>query len=206
MNKLELEEQIGIGLILSFVMGLSLVGMIEKPEPIIVPLEAEQKEPLFPQEERNAYIQEYNEFLKREISCLALNMYFEARGEDRDGQDAVAFVTLNRVMSTRYPNTVCEVVYQAKTTASGFPIRNQCQFSWYCDGRPDVAVESVYREIEVRAEYIYVNYYLNSNYIDDTTGGSTHYHATHVEPFWSKHENYQEVASIGDHVFYRPTY
>lgn len=206
MNKLEIEEQVGIGLILTFLVGLLIADMTKPPEPIIIPLEIEKKEPLFPKEERDAYIQKQEEFFEREVSCLALNMYFEARGEDRRGQDAVGFVTLNRVKSDKYPDTVCEVIYQADTNSSGFPLRNRCQFSWYCDGRPDIAVEHIYREIEFRAEYIYVNYYLNSGYIDDITDGSTHYHATYVEPFWSRHENYQQVASIGDHVFYRPTY
>ena len=46
------------------------------------------------------------------LLCLALNMYFEARSEPIAGQIAVAEVTLNRVASPHYPNTVCEVVLQ----------------------------------------------------------------------------------------------
>jgi len=142
---------------------------------------------------------------RREIECLAKNMYFEARGEGEQGQNAVAFVTINRVRSDRYPNNVCDVVYQARTDSRGVPLRNQCQFSWYCDGKVDTVTEWVYNRIERRAEYIYVNYYLN-DMMNDTTDGATHYHSNEVDPYWSRHRNYQYVASIGHHLFYQPTY
>jgi len=142
---------------------------------------------------------------RREIECLAKNMYFEARGEGEQGQNAVAFVTINRVRSDRYPNNVCDVVYQARTNSRGVPLRNQCQFSWYCDGRVDTVTERIYNRIERRAEYIYVNYYFN-DMMDDTTDGATHYHSNEVDPYWSRHRNYQYVASIGHHLFYQPTY
>lgn len=142
---------------------------------------------------------------KKEIECLATNMYFEARGEGEEGQDAVAFVTINRVRSDRYPDNVCDVVYQARTYANGHPIRNQCQFSWYCDGRVDTVIERIYSRIHRRAEYIYVNYHLN-DLMNDTTDGATHYHTEKVDPYWSRHKNYKYVANIGQHVFYQPTY
>ena len=54
----------------------------------------------------------YNE---REIECLALNSYYESRGESRAGQVAVAQVVLNRLESERFPNTICGVVQQGPT-------------------------------------------------------------------------------------------
>ena len=72
-----------------------------------------------------------------EKKCLTENIYFEARGQGQAGWLAVAQVTLNRVEDRRFPNTVCEVVKQGLTYASGQPIRNKCQFSWYCDGKSD---------------------------------------------------------------------
>lgn len=141
----------------------------------------------------------------KQIECLAKNMYFEARGEGSLGQDAVAFVTINRVQSDRYPDTICEVVYQAKTNSRGQPLRNRCQFSWFCDGKSDTIRESIYPKLRARAEYIYINYYLN-DYMTDITDGATHYHSKQVTPYWSQHTNYQLVASIGQHVFYQPTY
>ena len=150
-------------------------------------------------------IQSRVRFHKQEIECLAKNMYFEARGEESMGQDAVAFVTINRVRSDRYPDTICDVIYQAKTDSQGRPLRNLCQFSWYCDGKVDTPNERIYNRLYRRAEYIYINYYLN-DMMEDTTNGSTHYHSNKVKPYWSKHKNYQYVASIGQHLFYQPTY
>ena len=63
-------------------------------------------------------------------------IYFEARGESIVGQIAVGNVALNRVHSKRFPNTVCKVVHQG-VTYKGHMIRNKCQFSYYCDGRPE---------------------------------------------------------------------
>lgn len=146
-----------------------------------------------------------SEAYAQEIECLARNMYFEARGEGQSGIDAVGFVTINRVRSTRYPNTICEVVYQARLDIRGNPIRHKCQFSWYCDGRPDTVQQREFIRLLRRAEFVYINYYLNDA-MKDTTRGSTHYHTTRVSPHWSRHRNYQQVANIGDHVFYRPTY
>ena len=46
------------------------------------------------------------------LTCLALNVYHEARGEPTAGQYAVAKVTMNRVASKHYPDTICQVVFQ----------------------------------------------------------------------------------------------
>ena len=79
-----------------------------------------------------------------QMHCLATNIYHEARGESDVGKIAVAHVTLNRTFSEYYPDTICDVVYQARLSrwwlenkGREVPVRNQCQFSWYCDGRSD---------------------------------------------------------------------
>lgn len=64
-----------------------------------------------------------------EMFCLTQNIYHEARGESLRGQIAVAYVTLNRVESNEFPNTVCEVVHQ------------DCQFSWRCKAPEPINVE-----------------------------------------------------------------
>ena len=66
---------------------------------------------------------------QEELTCLAKNIYFEARGENRTGQYAVGLVTLNRLKSKRFPNTICKVVKQAKYWNNN-PVRNKCHFSW----------------------------------------------------------------------------
>ena len=47
---------------------------------------------------------------QQEISCLADNIYWEARNQETRGMLAVAFVTRNRVISPHYPDTYCEVI------------------------------------------------------------------------------------------------
>ena len=77
----------------------------------------------------------------KEVTCMAKNIFFEAAIESTAGKLAVAHVTLNRVDSKQFPNSVCEVVYDGPhyTSASGkqYPVRDRCQFSWYCDGKVD---------------------------------------------------------------------
>ena len=69
------------------------------------------------------------ESIEKDLECLALNIYREAGHEPFEGKVAVAQVTLNRVVDSRFPNTVCDVVYE-KTAVYSKVI---CQFSWYCD-------------------------------------------------------------------------
>ena len=128
--------------------------------------------------------------------CLTENIYFEARGQGQAGWLAVAQVTQNRVDDKRFPNTICEVVKQGLTYASGDPIRNKCQFSWFCDGKSDKPKNTkVYNEISELVNYI-------SDYdIIDITDGATHYHADYVRPSWAKTKT--KTIEIEDHIFYR---
>ena len=72
-----------------------------------------------------------------ELECMSKNIYFEASTESTAGKIAVGQVVLNRKDSVRFPNTVCDVVYEGIHYKSGFPVRDRCQFSWYCDGKHD---------------------------------------------------------------------
>ena len=97
---------------------------------------------------------------------------------------AVSAVVLNRVNDERFPNSVCEVVLQAQTRPSWrdgtpTPIRNKCQFSWYCDGKSDeVKDEKTYQKILDFARLIMHN---DIQFVD-ITDGATHYHADYVKP------------------------
>ena len=64
----------------------------------------------------------------RALECLTSAVYYEAGSEPVDGQRAVAQVVLNRVRHPAFPSTVCDVVYQGSTRATG------CQFTFTCDG------------------------------------------------------------------------
>ena len=132
---------------------------------------------------------------ERDIICLSKNIYFEARGESVEGQIAVAHVTINRVRHKKFPNTVCGVVYDAKKWEE-HPIRNKCQFSWYCDGKSDEIHDwKTYNQITNVARKVMLGEY------EDNTGGSTFYHANYVSPDWSQH---MSLAVVHDsHIFYR---
>ena len=139
---------------------------------------------------------------QEEISCLAVNIYHEARGESEEGKLAVAFVTLNRVKSNAYPDTVCEVVYQGKHKPSWrdkeklVPIRYRCQFSWYCDGKPDIVLDfDSYEEIITLAMNVWYGRY------EDITDGSLFYHADYVNPAWAS--KMAMTIRIDNHIFYR---
>ena len=53
------------------------------------------------------------------LKCMALNIYHEARGDNYAGKVAVSDVVLNRVNDTRYPNTICDVIYQGGEERGG---------------------------------------------------------------------------------------
>jgi len=123
------------------------------------------------------------------LLCLALNVYFEARSEPIAGKIAVAEVTLNRVASQDYPNTICEVVLQEN--------QNGCSFSWWCDGQSDVPAEyTAFQESKALARMMIKD----GEYISVVGKDVTHYHAKSVNPYWSDSLSYK--TSVGNHIFY----
>lgn len=137
----------------------------------------------------------------KEFECMRTNMYYEARNQKSDeAYIAVGYTVLNRVESKRYPNSICGVVQQARRDSNGTPIRNKCQFSWYCDGKPDVpnlANVLERRAWERAAELAAV---VMRNEVDNPIGTATMYHATYVNPYWKS--AYHKVATIETHIFY----
>ena len=132
------------------------------------------------------------------LTCLALNVYHESKNQSLIGQIAVAQVVMNRVKDKRFPNNVCDVVKQGLTYKwnPSIPIRNKCQFSWYCDGKSDKPREGIAWEQAVTVAHGV--YYGN---LDDFGEGATHYHAHYVTPSWASTKTY--ITRIDDHIFYR---
>ena len=124
------------------------------------------------------------------LSCLALNVYHEARGENHDGMRAVAHVTVNRVRSSRFPDTVCGVVLQGAQRRGG-----GCQFSWWCDGKSDRASD---RRAWERAQHVAYDVFMGADH--DLTEGSLWYHTLDTKPVWRT--RLVKFAAFGDHVFY----
>lgn len=141
--------------------------------------------------------QQAQKHIANEIECLALNIYFETMAVSLADGMAVSDVVMNRVKDSRYPNTVCEVVTQAKLDSTGFPKRHKCQFSWFCDGKADVPTNA---EAWERSRKLARDIYLHKAYIG-ITEGATHYHANYVKPKWRL--SLDRTTRIGSHIFYR---
>ena len=141
-----------------------------------------------------------------DILCLAKNIYFEAGVESTAGKLAVANVTINRTIHVNYPNTICGVVQEGKHRYNKrideyVPVRDRCQFSWYCDGLLDEPRKGrTWKSAQELAKKVLINHYDKA--LIDITDGATHYHATWMEtyPRWSKTK--KVMASIDRHIFY----
>ncbi len=122
--------------------------------------------------------------------CLSEALYFEARGETTEGLFAVGEVILNRVDSNNYPNSLCAVINQ------GTGRKYACQFTYTCDGRPEVINEKAAWSRVGKVARL-----LMDGLPRDLTKGATHYHTTAVSPSWAR--RYPKVAQYGVHLFYR---
>ena len=139
---------------------------------------------------------------QKQLTCLAKNIYFEARNEPFAGQFAVALVTLNRVNDSAFPDTICDVVYQGIHTSDGFPKRDRCQFSWYCDGASDeVRNLKAFGKTQKIANLAMLQYSKIKSEGLDYTEGARYYHTYEISPRWSR--TFPKVGRIGDHIFYR---
>ena len=126
----------------------------------------------------------------RAIDCLNQAVYYEAASEGVDGGRAVAQVVLNRVRHPGYPNSVCGVVYQGSTRATG------CQFTFTCDGSlARTPVGYLWARSRLIAQEALAGRVFAS------VGHATHYHANYVLPYWA--DSLDKVAVIGRHIFYR---
>ena len=124
------------------------------------------------------------------LDCLASAVYYEAGNQDTDGERAVAQVVLNRVRHPAFPSSICSVVFEGSTKATG------CQFTFTCDGslnrKPDL--DGWHRATEVADAALH-------GYVYDPVGWATHYHANYVVPYWSS--TMAKNAVVGAHLFYR---
>ncbi|MGE3245107.1 MAG: cell wall hydrolase [Beijerinckiaceae bacterium] len=161
-----------------------LPGAVKVPEERRTQVARKQDKPNYA-----ALIAKANEPAQRK--CLAQGIYFEARSESEDGQAAVAQVILNRVLSPLYPNSVCGVVFQNRHRYKA------CQFSFACEGKSLAVREQGSWAVAVRIakEVLEGHTYLAK------VGGSTHYHATYVNPRWAK--KLKRMNKIGTHIFYK---
>ena len=162
--------------------------------------------------------------LHNSVTCLAENIYFEARAESYSGKAAVGNVTRNRVESNSFPDTYCEVVQQGpkreswKTKSNPeldavyYPVKHKCHFSWYCDGNKDIIwanYEKTGQTIEMNAKAwtdsvqlaVMIAGATELQIKDNTNGALYYYNHNLVTPYWVDHFDY--IGVLGNHTFMR---
>lgn len=125
----------------------------------------------------------------REFQCLVRNVYWESGSEPYAGKVAVAQVTLNRVTSKRFPNSICGVVYQRTT----FVDRVICQFSWTCVDSLKPINRALWQESEQAAREV-----LFEDQRNPQLNRALYFHADYVNANWPR----KRLDKIGRHVFY----
>lgn len=124
-------------------------------------------------------------YSKKDLDCLARNIYYEAGVEDRLGKVAVAQVTLNRLRTGYWGKDICRVVY-APAQFSWTRIKRRAWMpnigpSW--EESKQVASEVLDQGIRIR-----------------TLKTSLFYHADYVKPYWK--DDSKRTTKVGRHIFY----
>ena len=156
----------------------------------------------------------------QQLFCMAQNIYFESRAEGEQGKQAVAHVVQNRIKDPRFPKTACAVIQEGRHSESWktkgqavapedrlyIPRRNQCQFSWYCDGLKDIIWIQLRDGTPIEAnrtawrDSVRIAVQVMQGQLKDNTGGATYYYAHHlVYPHWADVK--QQTQVIGAHTF-----
>ena len=184
-------------IIMAIVLALQVT---DKPKEVTVTTEdivdsiEQSKQDLKLKQELIAQLEREDVWMKQ-ISCLARNVYYEARGEILEGQKAVALVTLNRVENSMFPDTICGVVNERKTVKG----RTKCQFSWRCESHtnPKKAVRQSHESYQAALSAILEYETLTTTLV---TKDTLFFHAKHVRPFWRNVK--QRLTRIDNHIFY----
>ena len=155
-----------------------------------------------------------------QLFCMAQNIYFESRAEGEQGKQAVAHVVQNRIKDPKFPKTPCAVIQEGRHFESWktkgvemapeqrqyIPRRNQCQFSWYCDGLKDIIWVQLRDGTHIEAnrtawrDSVRIAWQVMQGELKDNTGGATYYYAHNlVYPSWADVK--QQTRVIGDHTF-----
>lgn len=132
---------------------------------------------------------------KKQILCVAKNIYYESRGENQLGRAAVAMVTMNRSKRANIPP--CDVVYQKNDRG--------CQFSWVCQLKTSKDLQI--HDANAWKESMVIAYLSVKEALDDFSNGATHYfNPSVVRPKWEKdfepiNNDYMKDGILGSHKF-----
>jgi spore germination cell wall hydrolase CwlJ-like protein len=129
------------------------------------------------------HVNEKVRYTENDIECLTKNIYYEAGVEDHRGKYAVAHVTVNRLKTGKWGDTICKVVYAKK------------QFSWTLSKKLPRPDSRVWAESEAIARSVLAGYRVRG------LAKSLYYHAIYIkDPKWA--DTTHEAGQIGNHVFY----
>jgi spore germination cell wall hydrolase CwlJ-like protein len=163
------------------------------------------------------------DYTKRDLECLAKNIFYESGSESTEGKIAVGMVTINRALHPNFPGTICGVVKQKtvrsvpKQVKETYVVRTGyfnkleqrtevktvynevavCQFSWSCQKvKAPKANDPRWIESQQVAQDL-----LSGGYEDHKPkyGNLKFFHATYVRPAW---HGLKKIVRIGGHVFY----
>lgn len=131
-------------------------------------------------------------FSSNDVDCMARNIFHEAANEPEEGMVAVGVVTINRVNSGQYAESVCGVVNQ-RTRFQRWVV---CQFSWTCV-KVRAPKENDPRWLESQRIAVELS---NGGYQEwrEKYATSLHYHAYYVNPRWKL----KRLTRTGAHIFY----
>lgn len=158
------------------------VAMVPHSAEIVQPLPDSSEDADFSTLSAAVAAQDAPASLDSELNCLAVGVYYEAKGEPLAGQLAVAEVILNRTTSGRFPRTVCSVIKQ------------RGQFSFVRGGQlPNPPANPQWRKALAVAQVAQKDLW------DSPAANALYFHARYVSPGWKR----ARVGAIGNHVFYR---
>ncbi len=119
----------------------------------------------------------------RELECLAVGIYYEAKSEPLAGQLAVGHVIADRAKSGRFAPTYCGVLFQRSqfsfVRGKSYPAPARASRQWH----NAVAVAKIVAKKLHRS----------------AVPGALFFHAKRVSPRW----RLSRIGSVGNHVFYR---
>jgi spore germination cell wall hydrolase CwlJ-like protein len=129
----------------------------------------------------------------KEVLCLQTALYREARGEGEIGMLAVGHVINNRSLDSRYPPSVCGVVYEKRYIKRAG--KTLCQFPWACsNAKFKITDQKTYAAAEALARSILTGEAPNP------VGKSLFFHGIHEKFTWSTRGMVKY--KVGRHIFY----
>ena len=199
-----------VGIVIGFSTGIvAIIGLSTlKPNRELLSDNLLPVQPLLQLREKDGYMYTTDyliRYTQTDVDCMTANIYFEANNQKILGQQLVAKSVMNRFNDGKYTqgkdNTLCNIITAGLKDKDGTPLKNKCQYSWYCDGKSDrVNLNKVviHRAWGIATEV--ATRMLNGSMTYDS--GLTHYHTYAVSPNWKDADNMHYITRVGAHLTY----